>query len=555
MALPEEASKLIGIHGIGNGKPPVKPELWEEFRARAATEQVSLPIENRFYSGYSNSEIDWAKPVHAIILDFKGDGMHLGHILQHLSDCGEQYVFIGNPLPFNGGWHFTAVNDFEHPTEQTALSPEWKNIRIWHKVNYVPTVSEAGEAAFTPRESFNAEKKTEGAIPVSDSHKFATIFLIGGLMPHTLNATLLDGNTPGALFLSKHLDIGANFATIGHGLDALIALGTREHSLIEKFSAAVFPGQDHLLRISGLQAGEGSQQLASDATGKTLVCKYKYRDGSDAGELLSASYWGRATKDVFLQNLGFGRGAMPSASAPGPERLHVTSTTEPILSLDVSKLPGVTGAVFAGDSSAPTVAVFVDDVADPIEAYGMIEHLMSEKYNFHMISHSWPKSPTEDDKVEIRKVTTETVFGNAMYGLKDCRCIVPTVPANLIPPGSKFDGFFVAGGQCPYFMMRDECIIAIMDACPIAAAVCHGPEALIGSKWLHGPDGPAGNFVSYYGAWMSFRDVIDKYERKKPGETCKDASGCLFTGNAPNATKPMLVEACAAINAARTSRM
>jgi len=136
-----------------------------------------------------------------------------------------------------------------------------------------------------------------------------------------------------------------------------------------------------------------------------------------------------------------------------------------------------------------------------------------------------------------------------MYGLKDCVVIVPTVPANLVPSGTKFDGFFVAGGQCPYFLINDAKAIAIMDACPIAAAVCHGPEALIGSKWLHGPEGPVGAFMSYYGAWMSFRDVIDKYERMKPGEVLQDASGRLFTGNAPNSTKQMVEAACSAIRA------
>jgi len=552
MALAEEAAKVIGIHGIGAGKPPVKPEVWEEFRARPETEQQSLSIENRFYSGFSNSEIDWAKPVHAIVLDFKGDSMQLGHILQHLSDAGEQYVFIGNPLPFNGGWHFSAVNDFEHPKEQSRLSPDWKNIRIWHRVNFVPTVTEAGEAALTPRESFNPENKTEGAVPVSDSRKFATIFLVGGLMPHTLNATLMDGaNSPGALFLSKHMELGANFATIGHGLDVFIALGTQERSAIAKFSVAIWPGQDQLLSISDIRAGEGSEQLAADENGRTIVCKYKYKEGAAGGEFISASYWGIGTKETFLSNLGFAKDAMAAAST-GPDRLHVLASTETVLSLDISKLPGISGGTFVGEPSAPNVAIFLDDVADPIEAYGMMEHLISQKWNFQMISHSWPSiPPKEEEAVDIRRVATETVFGNAMYGLKDCRCIIPTTPANLVASGTKFDGFFVAGGQCPYHMMKDEYITAIMDSCPVAAAVCHGPEAMIGSKWLHGPDGPVGSFITYYGAWLSFRDVMHKYERKKPGEICQDASGRLFTGNAPNATKPMVVAACAAIEAAR----
>merc|ERR1712106_24721 len=108
-----------------------------------------------------------------------------------------------------------------------------------------------------------------------------------------------------------------------------------------------------------------------------------------------------------------------------------------------------------------------------------------------MISHSCK----EVEDVSLRSVVTETVFGNAMYGLKDCMCIIPTKPANLISSDIKFDGFFVVGGQAPYFMLKDKAITAIMDACPVAAAVCHGPEALIGSKWLHGPSGPVGKFV------------------------------------------------------------
>ena len=97
---------------------------------------------------------------------------------------------------------------------------------------------------------------------------------------------------------------------------------------------------------------------------------------------------------------------------------------------------------------------------------------------------------------------------------------------------------------------QDPAVTAIMDAAPYAAAVCHGPEALIGSKWLHPGDGKVGPFISYYGAWMSFRD-IPGYERKKPGEICEDASGRLFTGNAPNSTKAMVVRACEAISASK----
>ena len=197
----------------------------------------------------------------------------------------------------------------------------------------------------------------------------------------------------------------------------------------------------------------------------------------------------------------------------------------------------------SGDAGAPTVAFFVDDVADPIETYTIISYLLKMQFNVHFISHS-SKSPEE---AAFRRVKTETVWGNAMYALKDCCCEVPTLPANLVDPSLCFDAFFVAGGQCPYYMMKDPAIQSIMNAAPIAAAVCHGPEALIGTKWLHPKDGEVGKFVSYYGAWMSFRDVLHAYERKKPGETCVDASGRLFTGNAPNATAAMVEQACEAI--------
>merc|ERR1712151_693754 len=129
-----------------------------------------------------------------------------------------------------------------------------------------------------------------------------------------------------------------------------------------------------------------------------------------------------------------------------------------------------------------------------------------------------------------------------MYGLRDCTVVVTTTPANMLPSSLAIDGFFVAGGQCPYFMQKDDAVTALMNASPIAAAVCHGPEALIGSKWLDPEDPNGGNFTSYYGAWMSFRHVIGRYQKLKPGEICCAASGCLFTGNAPNSTKAMVTQ-------------
>eukprot|EP00928_Gymnodinium_smaydae_P018368 TRINITY_DN16994_c0_g1_i2.p1 TRINITY_DN16994_c0_g1~~TRINITY_DN16994_c0_g1_i2.p1 ORF type:complete len:550 (+),score=90.35 TRINITY_DN16994_c0_g1_i2:23-1651(+) len=530
--LAEEAQKVLATHGIGAGGPPKNPELWQQFRQTAQTEEVSLTVENRFYEGYSHAEIDWAKPVHAMFLDFKGDGMQLGHVLEQLERRGAQYVFVGNPLPFNGGWHFTAMNDFEHPLEQTQLDPSWLNKRIWHRVNYVPSVTEAGEPALTPREKFAADKIHDGAIAISDTFKFTSIIFIGGLMPHTLNATAVTENSPASNVIAKHFGMRTTFAAIGHGLDVLIACGTKEKSIISGFTASVFPRQDHLLQISGI------------AKSDDLVCRYEHSSGA---VLVSASYWGMATRTSWFEKVGFSD--VPSGGPPDgckKEAFYASTTSELVLRLDVSKLPGIVGSKFAAsDASAPTVAVFVDNVADPIEAYTIVAHLMSEGFNFQMISRSLDES--KEGKLEIRQVTSETVFGNAMYGLKDCACTLPTTPANLVPSGTKFDGFFVAGGQCPYHMFGDAHIIALMNDASVAAAVCHGPELLIGSKWLDPADEKGGNFISYYGAWMSFRHVIHRYEKKKPGETCEDATGRLFTGNAPNSTKEMVVKACAAM--------
>ena len=75
-------------------------------------------------------------------------------MLNRVQACGEQYVFLGNPPPFNGGWHFTALDDFEHVLEQGRLNPSWRGIRVWHKVNFVPSITEQGEPALVPKEKF-----------------------------------------------------------------------------------------------------------------------------------------------------------------------------------------------------------------------------------------------------------------------------------------------------------------------------------------------------------------------------------------------------------------
>eukprot|EP00930_Biecheleria_cincta_P053229 TRINITY_DN3862_c0_g1_i4.p1 TRINITY_DN3862_c0_g1~~TRINITY_DN3862_c0_g1_i4.p1 ORF type:complete len:693 (+),score=125.83 TRINITY_DN3862_c0_g1_i4:63-2141(+) len=562
--LAEEASKAAAIHSIGSGTKPAKPELYEEFCRRAETKQTILEIQNRFYSGFGHAEIDWAQPVHGIVVDFKGDGMQLGMILERLSECNEQYVFIGNPLPFNGGWHFTAVNDFEHPREQRSLDPSWKNIRIWHRVNYVPTQTETGAPALTPREDYNAENRSKGAIPITDDFKLSTIILVGGLMPGTLNATIMADGGPAAMVLARHLELSeVQVATVGHGLDVLIALGSRERSLVAGYMAAEFPYWRHLLRINDLMVT------------RRKVCTHLT---PGRAKLVSASYWGQETKEPFFKALGL---VSSGGSSAGSERLHIMQSSEAVFCFDASKLPGLEGASCVGeDAAAPTVAVFVDEAADPVELYEIIAELLRQKFTFHLISGSTDRddyyrehrrreyhveSSFDDMRSHVshrvdrhghycrlRTVTTETVFGNAMYPLKDCFLLVPTTPANLVDRSIKFDGFFVPGGQSPYFLLDDWAVTRLMNAAPVAAAVGHGPEALVGSKWLHPSGGEAepwseGKFTSYYGAWTSFRDVITRYEKKKPGEICIDSSGRLFTGNAPASAKEMTSAACSAM--------
>jgi len=254
--------------------------------------------------------------------------------------------------------------------------------------------------------------------------------------------------------------------------------------------------------------------------------------------LVSASCCCVEALDPWFEAIGLSAKDGSTTDAVG--RSFTCSTQESIFRLDIAALPNMTGATFTGSPSAPHVAVLVDEVADPIEIFTIVSHLMEQGFSFQLVSHSM-----EGDAVQ--RVASETVFGNAMYALRECVCVLTTTPANhVVSPG--FDGVFVAGGQCPYFMLQDAAVTALLDSVPVVAAVCHGPEALIGSKWLHAKDGSStGNFISYYGAWMSFRDVLHRYEKKKPGEICVDAGGRLFSGNAPNSTKEMVTQACAAI--------
>eukprot|EP00927_Polykrikos_kofoidii_P055947 TRINITY_DN50129_c0_g1_i1.p1 TRINITY_DN50129_c0_g1~~TRINITY_DN50129_c0_g1_i1.p1 ORF type:complete len:546 (+),score=89.96 TRINITY_DN50129_c0_g1_i1:108-1745(+) len=532
--LAQLVEKALSTHGIGQSVPPAKPELWQQFQHFPHIQKTSLRVENRFYTGYSHEDIDWARPVHAVFVDFKGDGMQLGMLLRRFCDRGEQFVFVGNPLPFNGGWHFSAVNDFEHPCEQSRLDPSWQNIRIWHRINYVPTLTEDGAPALTPRESYSAEKKCQGAIALHEGFNFAVLHFIGGLMPHTLNATLMADGSPGSQVVAKHLELGAKFATIGHGLDVLIACGTQERSLVAGFTAAAFPKQTHLLRISDMREADGE------------VCKHDHV--ATCASLISTGYWGVTTSEGWFELVG-----LPPASEPveaRTEMLRVVATTESVAVLDLAQLPGMAGARFDGSqgvvgtaAAAPRVAVLVDEVADPVEVYTIVSHLIDEDISFMLVSHSTDEGCSEMG----RRVTTETVFGNAMYPLRDCACVMTTTPADQIPDGHCFDAFFVAGGQCPYHMLEDVGVRGIVNGARVAAAVCHGPEVLIGSKWL-APE-VAHEFTAYYGAWMSFRHVLGRFQRRKPGEAVQDTVGCLFSGNAPNSTKEMVVQACAALRA------
>lgn len=364
--------------------------------------------------------------------------------------------------------------------------------------------------------------------------KFSHIHLTGGLMPHTLIAVASADGAPLGRVLAKHFTLGTTFTAVGHGLDVLLATpGPSTDSLIKGFRAACYPKQAHLLQINGLSKGEGAE---------ALVCSS--RGPSGATVVISASYWGPNTVEPWFAAVGLGR-----SCAPASERFTARHTVETVFRLDVGRLPGMVGAAF-GDQARPRVAVFVDEVVDPIEAYTIIWKLMEKNLPFVLLSHSLgeEESALASDPNAVRIVSTETVFGNAMYGLRECACLLPTLPANRVPPGGPLDSFFVAGGQCPYQLLEDPAGTAIMDGATVAAAVCHGPEALIGSKWL----AQGLKFTAYTGCWMSFRHVLGHFQKKSPGETCQD--GLLFSGNAPNATLAMAEQACTAILAMRAQQ-
>lgn len=96
--LEAEAEKLLETHGIGTGKPPADPraaELFHQFCDRSETTPVGIAVENRFFSGFQHNEIDWSKPVHGLLVDFKGDSMQIGMLLQHLEALSSHHVCYG----------------------------------------------------------------------------------------------------------------------------------------------------------------------------------------------------------------------------------------------------------------------------------------------------------------------------------------------------------------------------------------------------------------------------------------------------------------------------
>lgn len=523
------ARKALAVHGIGKGSSPVKPELWEQFRATPGCEERRISVENRFYSGYAHSELDWGRSVHGIVVDFKSDSMQLGMLLERLTERGEQYAFVGNPLPFNDGWHFSTVNDFEHPALQRKLRPTWQNIRVWSRVNYVPTTATDGSASLTPRESFVPERRHEGAIPVTPLERFGTLFILGGLMPHTLNATAVSDDGVLGKLVAKHLEVGGDVAVVGHGLDVLLTCGSAEQSTISGLHASVFPGHEHVLVNSGVC-------LSSEP-----VCRSV---SSSNGGVVSAGVWAEATASLWFQTVGLPEVGV--SNVRDARRTHCEVTADIVWALDVARIPQMVGAcsgVF--ESGGPRIAVFVDDVADPVEIYTIVAHLLEEKLSFHLIS----RSSKDGEESCGRQVTSETVFGNAMYGLRDCVVVASTTPANFVPADVVFDSFFVVGGQSPYHLLGDPSVTRLMNNAEVAAAVCHGPEALIGSKWMQA--GETATFTAYYGCWMSFRSMLERFVRLKPGAVCAAEGGKLFSGNAPNSTKEMARQACLAIKLLR----
>lgn len=620
--LAESAEKALNVHGIG--KEPAAPkvpapeqepdekkrklaqskwELWTSFSDRARKEPMT--VTNYFYPGYEHDEIDWKRPVHGFLVDFKADGMQMGMIIQRLVERNEQFIFIGMPLPFNDAWHFTAVDDYEVPAAQKEAVPSWRCKRIWHRVNYVPGRTAEGAAALVPRVRYNKDNITEGAIPIDANFKLTTIFLVGGLMAGTLIANVVkagrpvteagtpdnEKKSPATDLIERHLSLNVTIGAIGHGLGVAVAAGSKETSAIEGYE--VGHGGDRACR----RMVEVNKLKGHDKS----VNSYTHTNGA---KLVFATVWGchqgKVTCEEFFTLIGFQKPDTPAV--PAPSKLYTKASNEITIKLDMGPImeerkfgkgdvvevwsasqdKWLAGAVveeamyedtkyegydckagtikvsypggqskfvlkeevekvirhssvvptYNAGSDRPCIAIVVDHCFDPVEAFAVIAKCLEEKVSFQFVSHS-----AEREGEIAREITSETVFGNAMYTLCNCCLKCPTVCADKVSPTKNFAAFAVAGGQGPFHLVLDAGVISLLDRIPLAGAVCHGPMALIGTKWLNAANNF--QFTSFNGAWIYFRDIANRRQALAPGQGVFDIPmGCkLFTGNSPVGAK------------------
>jgi len=524
------AEKTLSVHGIG-GTPsaPKTRELWDRFHAGAGDNSVTserLTIENRFYAGYRHSEIDWRKPVHGIFSNFKSDGMHMGMLVERLEDMREQYVFIGNPLGFNDGWHFTAVNDFEASPEQEELNPTWQNIRIWHRVNYVPSRTKDGLVALVPREEFDESDQTKGAIAIDRTFKLTSCFSLGGLVAGTLLANVVKQGSPSNELVLKHLELGTTFGSVGNGVGVFVGCGTYAKSAFSGFEIASskFAVTSHLGKVSDITVA------------KRVVHPYKH--AATGSQLVSIGIWKKDATEEWFGLLGL---SPPSGRLPDSARFLSKPSQELMCTLDLRRTMKNSSSWNSANSAQPRVAVFLDHAFDPVEAWSIVTRLMDEDLSFQLISHKrygpdlWP-------------IYSETVFGNANYELHDCRLQVATTPADKVAGSVHFDSFAVVGGQGPFYLAGDDCIKRIINGVSIASAVCHGPMTLIGTKWIY-KDGPT--ITAFNGCWIYFRHVLGQFQFLKPGEIVSDDVHKLYTGNAPRSSQVFVEQLVAEIRNGR----
>ena len=64
--------KAIALEPASHPQIPAAAELFHDFCGRPETTQVGVTVENRFFRGFQHAEIDWNKPVHGLLVDFKG---------------------------------------------------------------------------------------------------------------------------------------------------------------------------------------------------------------------------------------------------------------------------------------------------------------------------------------------------------------------------------------------------------------------------------------------------------------------------------------------------